>query len=256
MIEALRYELMRIRTIASTYWTTAVGLGLCALVAIGFAVDLRGTEPPPAVAALLLTAGGEGLPFPVLGMAMALIGILSTGHEYRYGTILPTLTAVPRRSALLTAKIIVAASWAAATAAVSIALCWLAASVALGAPLPIVEQPIPAVLAGYLLLVIGYGVLGVALGQLTRSIPAAVAIVLVGPLVVEPVISGLAGLDSLSWLSGVVDVLPFGAAMQLVSVGLDGPGDVLGRWVGGMVFAVFVLAVLAAGWVLLERRDA
>jgi ABC-type transport system involved in multi-copper enzyme maturation permease subunit len=256
MIDALRYEGVRVRTIASTYWTILVGLGLCALIALGFGLDSRGSDLPPALGSLLLTGGGEGLPFPVLGMVISLIGILATGQEYRHRMIYPTLTAIPRRSVLLGAKIIVMASLAAAAALVSVGLSWVVGSVAYGAPLPVGAAPVPTVLLGYVLLVICYAVLGVALGQLTRAIPAAVVIVLLCPLVVEPVLSTLAGLDVLSWMQQVVPYLPFGAGMRLLSTGLFGGAEVLGRWEGGAVFAGFVAVLLAIGWLLFERRDA
>jgi ABC-type transport system involved in multi-copper enzyme maturation permease subunit len=257
MIDALRYETVRVRTIGSTYWTLIIGLGLCALIAFGFGVDSRGTDLPPAAATLLLTGGGESLPFLVLGLPVALLGVLSTAHEYRYKTIFPTLTAIPRRSVALAAKVVVVGSVAAATALVSVVLCWSIGSIASGEPLPIVGEPIPVVLLGYILLVILYAVLGVALGQLTRAIPTATVIILVCPLVIEPVISALSGLGALSWLGGAVPYLPFGAGMRLLSAGLTpASAELLGRWEGGAVFAVFVGILLGLGGFLLERRDA
>lgn len=256
MIDALRYEGVRVRTIASTYWTIGIGLGLCALIALGFGLDSRGSDVPPALGSLLLTGGGEGLPFPVLGVSIALIGILATGHEYRHRMIYPTLTAIPRRSVLLGAKVTVVAALAALTALASVALSWVVGSLAYGEPLPLAAAPVPTVLVGYVLLVVCYAVLGLALGQLTRAIPAAVVIVLLCPLVVEPVLSTLAGLDVLSWLQQVVPFLPFGAGMRLVAVGLADGADLLGRWAGGAVFAGFVAVLLAIAWLLFERRDA
>ena len=47
MIDALRYESVRIRTIGSTYWTLLLGLLLCGLIALGFGIDTRGTKPDP-----------------------------------------------------------------------------------------------------------------------------------------------------------------------------------------------------------------
>ena len=178
MIDALRYEGLRIRTIATTYWILVLGLVLCALVALGLGIDTRGADLPPAAATLLLTAGGGDIPFAVLGLTVSLIGILSTGHEYRYGTILPTLTAIPRRSLLLGAKVLVVAAVSAVAAVASIALCWLVGSIARGELLPVTAAPVPIVLVGHVILVTLYGVLGVALGQLTRSIPVALVIVL------------------------------------------------------------------------------
>jgi ABC-type transport system involved in multi-copper enzyme maturation permease subunit len=256
MIDALRYEAVRVRTLGSTYWTIGVGLALCALIAFGFGMDARGTDLPPELSSLLLTGGGEGLPFPVLGLTISLIGILATGHEYRHRLIYPTLTAIPQRSTLMTAKIIVVAAWAAGTALASVALGWVVGSLAYGQPLPLAAAPVPTVLVGYLLLIISYAVLGVALGQLTRAIPAAVVIVLLCPLLVEPLLSTVTGLDALSWLQQVVPYLPFGAGMRLLTVGLDSGADVLGRWQGGAVFAGFVAVLLASSWLLFERRDA
>jgi ABC-2 type transport system permease protein len=259
MIDALRYESVRVRTIGSTYWTLLLGLLLCGLITLGFGIDTRGTSLTPTAATLLLAAGGESLPFSVLGLAASLIGILSTGNEYRYGTIYPTLTAIPRRSALLAAKVLIVVSVSAAAAVTAIALCWLIGTIARGQALPFTDKPIPVVLAGQVVLVMLYAVLGVALGQLTRSIPAAIVIVLVTPLVIEPVMSSLPELDALSWLRDIVPYLPFTAGMQLVTAGLSAAaqeGASLGRWEGGAVYALFVAALLAIGWLLFERRDA
>jgi len=89
MTDALRFEGVRLSTIRSTYWSLSLGLLLCGLVALGFGLDTRGTNVGPAEATLLLTAGRESLPFSLMGFAAALVGIFATGHEYRYGTILP-----------------------------------------------------------------------------------------------------------------------------------------------------------------------
>lgn len=254
MIDALRYEGVRLRTIASTYWTLLVGVALCGLVALGFGLETRDIDLAPAEATFMITAGGADLPFPVLGMVIAVIGILSTGHEYRYRTIYPTLTVLPRRSVLLAAKVLTVACLAAVAAVMVAAICWLVGSLARREPLPLSDEQALRVIAGYVLLVILYGVLGVSLGQLTRSIPAALVILLITPLVVEPVISALSGLAALGWLGGVAAHLPFAAGMRLVAI--DVGTDALQRWEGGAVFAGFVAVLLAVGWILFERRDA
>ncbi len=259
MTDALRFESVRVSTIRSTSWIALVGLLLCALVALGFGLDSPETGLSAAETTLLLAAGGESLRFSVMGFAVALIGVLATGHEYRYGTILPTLTAMPRRSALLAAKLLIVAAVSAAAAVTAIAICWLVGTFTIG-PLPrLVEEPIPAVLAGQIVLVMLYGVLGAVLGQLTRGLTAAIVIMLTLPLLIEPVITALAGLESLAGLRDVVPYLPFTAGMRLVSAGMpDASPDatLLSRWEGGAVFAGFVALLLAAAWILFERRDA
>ncbi|HEY5784885.1 MAG TPA: hypothetical protein VIT65_08910 [Microlunatus sp.] len=257
MIDALRYEGVRLRTIASTYWTLLLGVALCALVALGFGLETRGIDLAPAEVTFVLTAGGADLPFPLLGMVIAVIGILSAGHEYRYRTIYPTLTVLPRRSVLLAAKVLTVAYLAAVAAVIMTAICWLVGSLVRREPLPLSDERALSVIVGYVLLVVLYGVLGVSLGQLTRSIPAALVILLVTPLVVEPVISALSGLAALGWLGDVVVYLPFAAGMQLLSVDAPVAGtDALGPWNGGAVFAGFVALLLSTGWILFERRDA
>ena len=260
MTDAVRFESVRVTTIRSTYWIGLLGLLLCGLVALGFGLDSPETGLSAAETTLLLAAGGESLPFSVMGLAVSLIGVLATGHEYRYGTILPTLTAMPRRSALLAAKLLIVAAISVVAAVTAIALCWLVGTLTLG-PLPrLVDEPIPAVVAGQTVLVVLHGVLGAVLGQLTRGITAAIVIVLIMPLLIEPVITALAGLEALGWLRDIVPYLPFTAGMRLVSAGLAAAGQdgatLLSRWEGGAVFAGFVALLLAAAWILFERRDA
>ena len=122
MTDALRFESVRVTTIRSTYWIGLLGLLLCGLVALGFGLDSPETGLSAAETTLLLAAGGESLPFSVMGLAVSLIGVLATGHEYRYGTILPTLTAMPRRSALLAAKLLIVAAVSAVAAVTAIAV--------------------------------------------------------------------------------------------------------------------------------------
>lgn len=260
MTDALRFESVRVTTIRSTYLIALVGLLLCGLVALGLGLESRRVGISIPGSTLLLTAGGESLPFSVMGFAVSMIGVLASGHEYRYGTIVPTLTAMPRRSALLAAKVLVVAAASAAAALATIAFCWLVGTLTFGGPLPLVERPIPIVLAGYTVLVMLHGILGVALGQLTRGITAAIVIVLIIPLLIEPVISALAGIEALGWLRDIVPYLPFTAGMRLVTAGLaEGSQDgvtLLARWEGGAMFAGFIALLLAAAFLRFERRDA
>ena len=147
------------------------------------------------------------------------------------------------------AKVLTVACLAAFAAVIMTAICWLVGSLARREPLPLFDEQALSddlalrVIAGYLLLVVLYGVLGVSLGQLTRSIPAALVVLLITPLVVEPVISALSGLASLGWLGGVATHLPFAAGMRLVAI--DVGNDGLYAWAGGAVFAGFVAVLLS-----------
>ncbi|GAB3978713.1 hypothetical protein [Plantactinospora veratri] len=193
---------------------------------------------------------------------MAAVGILATGHEYRYGTIQPTLTTIPRRSTVLAAKLVVIAAAAAAVTVASM-LVDLAIGLAFWGEIPnLTERPLDAATPSYVLLVVLWTMLGAALAQLFRSVPAALMAILVTPLIVEQMIFRLSLVPALDWLAPMIKLLPFSAGLRLVD--LSGTAaltdadnfDLFGRWAAGGVFTAFVAIVLTAARTSFKRRDA
>ncbi|MGH8827403.1 MAG: hypothetical protein ACRDVZ_07345, partial [Jiangellaceae bacterium] len=130
-----------------------------------------------------------------------------------------------------------------------------------GEVLSLSEAPLPEVLAGYVALTLLWAVLGLALGLLFRGVPSALVVILVVPLVVETLLTGLSQVPALDWLRDVVPYLPFSAGQRLVSVGIaesmEGMSiELLDRWAGGGIFALFTAVILAAAWYLFEKKDA
>jgi hypothetical protein len=115
---------------------------------------------------------------------------------------------------------------------------------------------------GYVVLVVLWSILGLALAQFFRGVPSALTVILVVPLVVEGLITTLTMVPALDWLRPVVKFLPFTAGKELMSLGdfvtgEDGPTfETFERWPSGGVFAAFVLIVLTAAWTTFKRRDA
>jgi ABC-2 type transport system permease protein len=106
MRNALRYEWMRLRTLRSTWWLTGLSLlvaGLLGLPALGLKGSLTVRDYGD-----IMTGGGGGAVF-LVSILLSMIGVFAIGHEYRYGTIRPTLSALPRRSTVLAAKVLVVA---------------------------------------------------------------------------------------------------------------------------------------------------
>src|SRR4051794_40212610 len=102
MSDALRYEWVRLKTLRSTWWLT----GLAVLATALLALTALGVHEGP----LTVEDYGNVITQPGLffsSIFLSLIGTFSMGHEYRYGTIRPTLSAVPRRSHLMAAKVAV-----------------------------------------------------------------------------------------------------------------------------------------------------
>jgi ABC-2 type transport system permease protein len=92
--------------------------------------------------------------------------------------------------------------------------------------------------------------LGLGFGTILRATPAAVALVILWPMLVESLVGGLLGLA----VDGASNWMPYQAGTTLHQ--LDPSSDTLGRVGGGLLFAGFVVVVLAVGAALSSRRDA
>jgi len=256
--DALRYEWVRLRTLRSTYALIGSALALNAAIAFLVAYATRHETPARDLVVAVVTGGGANAPVPMAVVFLAVLGIFASGHEYRYGTIQPTLTTVPQRLRLFTAKVLVVGATALVVTAVSIVL-------NIAATLPFWEQTptlSDVTVPGYLLLAVLWAVLGVALGQLLRGVPGALVVILVTPMIVEQLIFRLSYVPALHWLTPAVKFLPFTDGLQLISAAGEASGgtaDEVGlftRWPSAAVFAVFVAAVLAVAGTLFRRRDA
>ena len=256
MTDALRFEWVRIHTLRSTYWLVGSALLLNFVVALVVALVSRDKPRNHEMVGAVLTGGGTVSVVPFAAVFLAIVGILATGHEYRYGTIQPTLTTLPRRSVLLAAKLAVLGAMALVVAVVSL-LANLAAVLAVWGDVPgLTEWPLDEALPGYVVLVLLWTLLGAALAQLFRGVPAALVVILVVPLVVEQLIVSLSYVSALSWLAPAVKFLPFVAGQRLLYVGDKDYSEFFDRWISGGVFAVFVACVLAVAWTLFTRKDA
>ena len=186
MTDALRFEWVRIRTLRSTYWLIGLAVLLSAVVALIIAVATRNEPDRLGVVTVgnILTGGGS-FAIPFIPIFVAIIGVFATGHEYRHGTIQPTLMAIPQRSTLLIAKIALVTLAAIFAVAVSVAINYLIGLLFWGEAPNLGEDPLNQALPGYVVYEILYTVLGLALGLLFRGVPTALVILLVFPLVVE-----------------------------------------------------------------------
>jgi ABC-2 type transport system permease protein len=263
VIDALRFEWTRIRTLRSTYWLIGLAVLLSAVVALIIAVATRNTpDRLSAVTVGNILTGGGSLVLPLIPIFVAIIGVFATGHEYRHGTIRPTLTAIPQRSTLLIAKIVLVALAAIFAVVLSVAINYVIGLLFWSDAPSLGADPLNQALPGYLVYAILYTVLGLALGLLFRGVPTALVILLLFPLVVEGLITGLSTIPALDWLVPVVKFLPFTAgglmmAMQAPDFGPGAPDyDYFSRWASGGIFAIFVALILGVAWVLFQRKDA
>lgn len=257
MTDALKFESVRIRTLRSTYWL--VGLSILLTAGVALIITLATDTVDDVMTLSVLTGGGEFATF--LPIFMAIIGIFAVGHEYRHGTIQPTLLAIPQRSRLLTAKLLVVLVTGLVVALISMAINYGIGLLAWGEAPDLASGSVTDALIGYVVLVLIYATLGVALAQLFRGVPSALVVLLIIPFLVEPLISGLSMVPALDWIQPILKFLPFSAGTRLIAVepyeAMGGPDfDYLDRWASGGVFAAFALLILLVSWYLFKKRDA
>lgn len=253
MIPAVRSEWIKLRT-ARANLVLAVLAIVFPLVVTGLIAslgDFGSTDGADTFAATVL-----GPTFLCVFLS-GVIGVLGIGQEYRHNTIRVTFTADPRRSRVLTAKVLVTLCFGMGMGLVAQLLCFAVAKaifsardVALGFGHPGVNTT---AFIGQVVLCGLFTLAGFGFGAILRQPAGAIPLLLLWPLIGEGFILGIAinaiGID---WLT---KWLPFNAGLNLGSNGADGV-DSLSRLGAALWFGGWVAAIVGLGWLLVERRDA
>lgn len=273
MIGAFRAELLVMRKRASTW----ILLGIWATLALVFAyavpyVTYLNDSSRESLADVLpqnlvvMVMGG----FPFFGGVLALmLGVLSFGSEYGWGTLKTLLTQRPRRLYVFGAKLLALAAALVVFVLVVFALAAIAGyaiAVREGAATtwPSAWLVIRGAAAGWLILAVWAG-LGVLLAVLFRGTALATGIGILYALVIEGLLTALATqvslLDSVVELflraSGYSLVVPLGVSSD--DLGDRGPGSFSGPFVDGeqalLALAAYLAVFVVLAGSLLRRRD-
>jgi ABC-type transport system involved in multi-copper enzyme maturation permease subunit len=191
--------------------------------------------------------------FYLAQLAAGVLGVLTITGEYSTGMIRASLSAVPRRTPVLVGKIVV-------FTVATFVICTLAALVAFlggqaalshygyGVSLSSPGATRAVIGAGLFLAVVGLLALGC--GFALRNTGGAIA-TLFGLILVLPL---LAQALPTSWQDHITKYLPLPAGTAILATVRE--SDSLGPWAGLGVFALYAVAALAIGVVVLRRRDA
>jgi ABC-2 type transport system permease protein len=239
-------EWIKITTLRSTWWSLAVA----AVLSIGISMMVAAASGSfegeyPAVSVILAPTQFTMLVAGILG------AIVITG-EYSTGMIRSTLTAEPRRGAVVVAKALVVSALMAVTTSVIY-------GISIAATAPILTNGIDWSEPGQSIVPLAYGVLsmvaftlmGLGFGFLIRNGAGAIAAT-VGVLFVLPIIFSLFTLAGEGWL-WIVDLseyLPMNASSMLTTPGFD---DVVPSLLALVGWAIIPLVL---GWAVLRTRDA
>jgi ABC-2 type transport system permease protein len=177
--------------------------------------------------------------------------------EYRSGMIRTTFIAAPNRTLVLVAKLVVVALFSAVYAAVMVVAAVLVARLFTTPPiadkLSLSLPDVWHVVATVALYAALAAALGVGVGALLRAGPGAVAVLLLWPLVVEPMLGNMPDVGP-----AVGPYLPFGNMFIVTEVPWLYPVYAMPWGVVGSLsyFAAVVAVVFGAAIVVLNARDA
>jgi len=272
MREALAYELMRLRTVRSTYWLIGLSFAFQLIVTMLIAWQLPESGPLSGgdgpVTQLVTIGAASGVAPLFVAYIVGIVGVFSMGHEYRHGMIRATLTAIPSRTAVFAAKLLTTAVIATGAAIGCVAI-GLFSAVVFGVDMATFDR-LARLTLGIVLFTVLFTWSGLAYSALLRNQTAAVALLMLVPTVVESIIRAVivaikVGSDDPSGRGGFVNILkylPYDAGGQMYTrASVDDLLSFLGYEPfgavgGGLVFGVFVGALLALAYALFLRRDA
>jgi ABC-2 type transport system permease protein len=258
MTDTLHAEWTKLRTSAGTFWLLAAAVGLT--IALGGAVDAGarcvavGCNQDPARISLAGIYLGQVL--------VAVSAVTIIGGEYGTGMILTTLTAMPRRLAVFTAKAIVVVGWALAVGVLGVAGSTLVGQLVLpdrgfspGNGYASITLSDPAMLRaalGSVLYLVLIGLLSLGIATAVRESATGIGGVL-GLLFLFPI--ALVMVNNPQWHRHLEQISPMTAGMGIQAT-VDLPSLSLSPWAGLGVLGLWSAGALALGALVLHLRDA
>lgn len=181
-----------------------------------------------------------------VGLFILVLGLRAVTDEFRHGTITTSILATPSRARIVTAKAIVTGLIGMAFAVIAeiiVVVLTVALSAAKG-PVAVEGVLLAQLLAGAAAAGLITAVLGVGVGAVVKHQLGAVVGGLAWFLVAEELLAGILK-DAGKWL-------PAQTARGLTQVARD---DLLRPGPAGIAFAIYALTALAAGAIVMRRRD-
>ena len=243
----LKSEAIKILTLRSTWWslgvTAALSVGISLLIALATSGMGGGMQPTNVILA----------PTQFTMLVAGILGAIVVTGEYSTGMIRSTLTAEPRRGAVLLAKALVVAVTMMVTTVIIYAVAIAATAPLLGGTGIDWATPADSIvpLALGVVSMACFTLMGVGFGFVLRSGAGAIAVT-VGVLFVLPIMLSLFSIAGPDWM-WVVEAgkyLPVSAAGSLTRTGaidLVEPALTMAGW---------VIGPLLLGWIALRSRDA
>ncbi|MGH8794271.1 MAG: hypothetical protein ACRDXX_16690 [Stackebrandtia sp.] len=256
MLGLIRGELRKLFATRMWLWTLLAVVVLAALftsLSIGFGDEADTWTFPLDSPEGQRTLFGNGRT-AAAPLVMMLAAVFVTG-EFRHRTAASTFLATPRRTRVITAKLIacvvVAAGYglAAVGANAAVAMPWLSAK---GIDFSLLDNGIPTTIGAVVAATCLYAAIGVGLGAALREQVATTVGLLIYLFVVEPIVAQIGAISE--WTA----YLPGKAGEALIGIELaQGPMSTggLDAWQGGLVLGGYAAALVVAGMLTTARKD-
>ncbi|MFJ1971785.1 ABC transporter permease [Streptomyces sp. NPDC087903] len=253
-IQVVRSEWTKIRSVASTVWT--LSLTVVVTLALGMLIsalsrnefDNMSTKDQISFDPTFISFAGMSLG----QLAMIVFGVLVVSNEYSTGMIRTSLAAVPQRGRFLFSKIAVATGLSLAVGLVTSFLAFFLGQAMLGSHRASISD------TGVLRAVIGGGLYMTLIAMFSMGVAAMLRSPMLSLGILMPfffLISNILG--NVSATEKIGRFLPDQAGSRIMQVVTPVDDDTpYGPWGGLGIMALWVLAALAGGYVLLKRRDA
>jgi ABC-2 type transport system permease protein len=285
MRSALRYEWRRLVSVRATWLLLALAIGFSVLLAvlqITLAELNTGIDGRAPIDVILANAHN-----PISITFISAVAAMTFGHEYRYGVIRLTLTALPRRGRLFAAKAIMSAVFAVGAYLLSLAATAVTALIAgddnvrfrpltarnrtsgdadLGDWSSLLWQD----LLRAALYVVLFALIAFAITAIMRNLALGIIVPLIASTIFEGLLIGFLETRAL-WLN---DVLPYnngarfldwtatgdpvttsGSSSDPMSIGFS-TANPISPIQAGVVFTAWAAMLMASAYVLFDRRDA
>ncbi|MFD3538798.1 ABC transporter permease subunit [Streptomyces sp. NPDC058662] len=252
----LKSEWTKIRTVASTTWTlvsalvvtVGISAALCAFFNAAFndmPAEQQATFDPTLASFAGMSLGQ---------LAMIVFGVLVVGTEYSSGMIRTSLAAVPKRASLLFGKLIVATGLALVVGLATSFLSFFLGQAILG------DRSIGIGEDNVLRAVIGAGLYMALIALFSMGVTAMLRSSMLALGILMPfffLVSNILG--AVSATRKVAQYFPDQAGakiMQVVPGAMDSAETPYGPWGGFGIMALWALAAVLGGYIVLKKRDA
>lgn len=248
----IQSEWTKIRTVSSTVWTLALSLVVtAALGAVISAVLNSQFNDQPVSQRLTFDATNTSFAGMELGqLAMVVFGVLVVGSEYTTGMVRTSLAAVPRRSTFMFSKIFVAGALALGVGLVTAFLSFFVGQALLG------DHSTTLGAHNVLRAVVGAGVYMCLIAVFSMGITMMLRSSMLSLGILMPfffLVSNI--LAAVPKAKDVARYFPDQAGRKIMQVVPDNSAP-YGPWTGLLIMALWVVAALVGGYLVLRERDA